>query len=118
MFTLLLLLNNPDKFQALVQEILTAFPDKDEPIVFAATQELPYLNAAINESMRLMPIVLTGLPRETTETTFIDGYEIPKKVRFCWSFLIMYPTSLPPLIDCRWLCSRARKSKTMFVKTK
>ncbi|PQE09240.1 hypothetical protein CJF32_00010693 [Rutstroemia sp. NJR-2017a WRK4] len=79
MFTLLLLLNNPDKFQALVQEILTAFPDKDEPIVFAATQELPYLNASINESMRLMPIVLTGLPRETTETTFIDGYEIPKK---------------------------------------
>ncbi|PQE07514.1 hypothetical protein CJF30_00007251 [Rutstroemia sp. NJR-2017a BBW] len=78
-FTLLLLLNNPKKFQALVHEILTAFPDKDEPIVFAATQELPYLNAAINESMRLMPIVLTGLPRETTETTFIDGYEIPKK---------------------------------------
>ncbi|KAM3072746.1 hypothetical protein ACMFMF_007078 [Clarireedia jacksonii] len=77
-FALLLLLNNPEKFELLVQEILNAFPNKDEPITFATAQELPYLNAAINESMRLMPIVLTGLPRETTETTFIDGYEIPK----------------------------------------
>ena len=41
-------------------EIDTAFPSKDDPITFAKTQDLPYLNAVINESMRVMPIVVAG----------------------------------------------------------
>ncbi|TGO34982.1 hypothetical protein BHYA_0174g00060 [Botrytis hyacinthi] len=79
-FTLLLLLNNPSKLQLLTQEILSAFPSKNDIITFANTQDLPYLNAAINESMRLMPMVVSGLPRYTSETNWIDGFEIPAHV--------------------------------------
>ncbi|KAM3156200.1 hypothetical protein ABEW05_003333 [Botrytis cinerea] len=79
-FTLLLLLNNPSKLHLLTQEILSAFPSKHDTITFANTQELPYLNAAINESMRLMPMVVSGLPRYTSETNWMDGFEIPAHV--------------------------------------
>jgi cytochrome P450 len=59
-FTLLLLLNNPATLKALMAEINTAFPSKSDSITFANTQDLPYLNAVINESMRVMPIVVGG----------------------------------------------------------
>lgn len=63
-FTTLLLVNNQDKLRALRDEIDAAFPSKNDPITFANTQDLPYLNAVINESMRIMPIVTSGmLPR-------------------------------------------------------
>ncbi|KAF8848447.1 cytochrome P450 [Acephala macrosclerotiorum] len=77
-FTLVLLLNNQDKLKKLVEEIDASFPSKDDPITFARTQELPYLNAVINESMRVMPIVVLGLARYTEEKALISGYEIPK----------------------------------------
>ncbi|RDL37967.1 uncharacterized protein BP5553_05400 [Venustampulla echinocandica] len=82
-FTLLLLLNNQEKLKLLVEEIDEAFPSKDELITIAKTQDLPYLNAVINDSMRVMPIA-TGLPRYTTETTVICDSEIPPRWRhFC-----------------------------------
>ena len=57
---MLLLVNNPEKLRALRDEIDAAFPLKDSPITFANTQDLPYLNAVINESLRVMPIVTSG----------------------------------------------------------
>lgn len=57
---MLLLLNNQEKLKNLVAEIDTAFPEKYDEITFANTQDLPYLNAVINESMRVMPIVIAG----------------------------------------------------------
>ena len=59
-FTLLLLLNNQNKLKELISEIDTAFPSIEDTITFAKTQDLPYLNAAINESMRIMPILTAG----------------------------------------------------------
>lgn len=59
----LLLVNNPEKLRALNDEIDAAFPSKDDPITFANTQDLPYLNAVINESLRVMPIVSSGKSR-------------------------------------------------------
>ncbi|KAK0099435.1 hypothetical protein ONS96_008459 [Cadophora gregata f. sp. sojae] len=58
--TCLLLLNNPDKLEKLISEIDTAFPSIDDLITFAKTQDLPYLNACIHESMRVLPIVAVG----------------------------------------------------------
>ncbi|KAH9207521.1 cytochrome P450 [Leptodontidium sp. 2 PMI_412] len=75
--TYLLLLNNPETLKKLVAEIDTAFPSKYDSITFANTQDLPYLNACINESMRLRPIVVVGLARYTQETIMIGNYEIP-----------------------------------------
>jgi cytochrome P450 len=59
-FTLLLLLNNQEKLKELTAEIDSNFVSLDDTITFAKTQDLPYLNAVINESMRIMPIVTGG----------------------------------------------------------
>jgi cytochrome P450 len=59
-FTLLLLLNNQDKLKEVTAEIDSTFPSLGDTITFAKTQDLPYLNAVINESMRIMPIVTAG----------------------------------------------------------
>lgn len=59
-FTVTLLVNHQDKLQNLMEELDAAFPSKDDPITFAKTQDLPYLNAVCNESMRIMPIVAVG----------------------------------------------------------
>ncbi len=96
-FTMMLLLNNQEKLKELVEEIDATFPGMEDEITFAKTQDLPHLNAVINESMRLVPIVtggmfpaylyletadpdLAGLVRMTTEATLLGGYEIPKEV--------------------------------------
>ncbi|KAF8848211.1 cytochrome P450 [Acephala macrosclerotiorum] len=76
-FTLLLLVHNQDKLTKLVEEIDSAFPSKTDSITFAKTQDLPYLNAVINKSMRRMPIVAMGLARWTEKPSIISGYEIP-----------------------------------------
>jgi cytochrome P450 len=59
-FTLLLLLKNREKLKELRAEIDSKFVSLDDTITFAKTQDLPYLNAVINESMRIMPIVTAG----------------------------------------------------------
>lgn len=53
---LLLLLNNTEKLKNLISELDTAFPSINGPIDFDTLQGLPYLNAVINEAMRLYPV--------------------------------------------------------------
>lgn len=67
-FAVFQLVNNPEKLQNLKKEIDTTFPSKDDRISFANTQDLPYLNAVINETLRIMPIVVSGMLRHC----FID----------------------------------------------
>jgi cytochrome P450 len=62
-FTLLLLLNNPKTLKPLLAEIDTTFPSQNDTITFTKTQDLPYLNAVINESMRIKPIIVAGALR-------------------------------------------------------
>jgi cytochrome P450 len=59
--TLSLLVRNTDKLDKLVQEMDEAFPDINDEITFTKTQDLPYLNAVINESMRVMPVIRVGV---------------------------------------------------------
>ena len=67
-FVLLFLLNNSDKMQELVAEIDRALPGRDDPISHERTRHLQYLNAVINEAMRLRPPAAGGkhLPRTQT----------------------------------------------------
>ena len=99
-FCLLLLLNNPGKLKKLAVELDEAFPSRDDPITFEKTNNLPYLNAALNESMRVMPVAVgtlcphfpsqhrslylligpTAFGRLVTEPVVVNGYEIPPGV--------------------------------------
>jgi cytochrome P450 len=48
------LIHNPQKLRKLVEEIEKTFPTSDDAVTFATTQDLPYLNAVLLETMRLM----------------------------------------------------------------
>ncbi|KAE9365295.1 cytochrome P450, partial [Stipitochalara longipes BDJ] len=105
---LLLLVNNPRKLEILVAELDTAFPSKRDPITFAKTQDLPYLNAVINEALRVLPIISAGVSRVTTETTILANYEIPPGVEVLgwFSAMMVDPAAWPDANDFvpeRWL---------------
>ncbi|KAI0598445.1 cytochrome P450 [Biscogniauxia sp. FL1348] len=61
-----LLLRNPDKMQTLVHEIRTSFVS-NAAIDFESLPKLSYLNACIEEGLRLYPPVPSGLLRITPE---------------------------------------------------
>lgn len=71
------LLWNPDKFQKLYAEIRSAFQSEDE-ITYQRTSQLEYLNACLEEGLRIHPPVPTGLLRTVPEAgDVIDGHWIP-----------------------------------------
>jgi len=105
---LLLLVNNPEKLEALLTEIDSAFPSREESITFAKTQDLQYLNAVINESMRLMSVITAGLPRITTEETVLCNHKLPAGtvVSSCVSDMMTDPRIWPDpnsFIPERWI---------------
>ncbi len=71
------LIYNKDKYEILVKEIRGAFK-KDEEIRYEKLSELPYLNAVIEEGLRIHPPVPTGLLRTVPKDgDTVDGYWIP-----------------------------------------
>ncbi|KAM0256936.1 hypothetical protein ACHAQJ_004637 [Trichoderma viride] len=64
--TLNYLVNNPDKLETLKREIYQEFPVEND-INLEALRKLPYLNAVINEGLRLCPPVPWILPRRVPE---------------------------------------------------
>lgn len=60
--TMLHLVQNPSKLKELVEEIRSTF-QRSSDINFASIADLPYLNAVINEGLRLSNPVPAGLPR-------------------------------------------------------
>jgi cytochrome P450 len=55
-------LRTPDAYKKLTDEIRTSFPTA-EKMDFLQLQELPYMNACIDEALRIFPPVPTGLTR-------------------------------------------------------
>jgi len=56
------LMRSPDAYKKLTDEIRTTFP-KVTDMTFLALQVLPYMNACIEEGMRIFPSIPTGLTR-------------------------------------------------------
>lgn len=56
------LMRTPHVYQKLCQEIRTTFP-KAEDMSFLKLQQLPYMNACLEEGMRIFPSIPTGLVR-------------------------------------------------------
>ncbi|KAI0169620.1 cytochrome P450 [Hypoxylon sp. FL1284] len=69
------LTKNPGRLQRLVDEIRTAFKSFDE-INATTAQQLPYLQAVLNEGLRLFPPASGGAPRVSPGFE-LHGYYIP-----------------------------------------
>ncbi|KAJ7717068.1 cytochrome P450 [Mycena maculata] len=81
--TFFFLLSHPESYKRLQLEIDEAFPaGSKEPTDAAILSSLPYLNAVIKESLRLLPPVATSLQRAPTvgsgSKVLGDGFVIPE----------------------------------------
>ena len=75
------LLRDPLRMERLVKEIRTAFPAFDD-LTMIRLAKLDYLNACVEEGLRIYPPVPVGLPRVTPEQgAVILGEEVPPGVR-------------------------------------
>ncbi|CAG8453212.1 122_t:CDS:10 [Ambispora leptoticha] len=77
---MILLSRHQRVLEKLFQEIRAAIPEigPDNLPDYALLKELPYLNAVINETLRLWPITLNGLTiRELTKDIMIGPYHVP-----------------------------------------
>ncbi|KAI4178700.1 MAG: hypothetical protein L6R41_008262 [Letrouitia leprolyta] len=71
------LLQNPETFQKLAREIRRSFSDESE-IRAEKVDTLEYLNAVIEEGLRMCPPVALGMPRLVPEgNTTVSGYPLP-----------------------------------------
>ncbi|KAJ7748818.1 cytochrome P450 [Mycena maculata] len=76
-YTFFYLIGHRDVYARLTRELDEAFPDPADPLNFETLAELPYLNAVINEGLRL-GTPLSGLERITPATgAIIDNIFIP-----------------------------------------
>ena len=74
------LTKNPQTLDRLKDEVRGAFPNAEDMSI-EATARLPYLNAIIEESLRMYPPTAVRLPRRTTDQgAHIDGMYIPPNV--------------------------------------
>ncbi|KAJ4407474.1 hypothetical protein N0V82_009915 [Gnomoniopsis sp. IMI 355080] len=74
--TLVYLLEEPVAYKHLVEEIRGEF-DSYDSITSTTVLSMPYLHACLEETLRLLPTNLTGLPRYSPGAT-VDGYYVPK----------------------------------------
>jgi cytochrome P450 len=76
------LLKKPEKCFRLTEEIRSSFK-ADEEITLQAAQALPYLQACIEETLRLFPAVPIGAPRQVTSGGgYLEALYLPGKVIF------------------------------------
>jgi cytochrome P450 len=75
------LLKRPEKYARFTEEIRSAFKGGDEEITLQACAALPYLQACVEEALRLFPAVPIGAPRQvTTGDGYIENIYLPEKV--------------------------------------
>ncbi|KAJ5159396.1 uncharacterized protein N7482_006400 [Penicillium canariense] len=89
-----LLLQNPDKMEILVNEVLTTFQHEDM-ITIDSTSRLVYLRAVIKEGLRHYPPVPIGIPRTVPEGgSMIDKEFVPEGTSVCVSHMAAYQSTL------------------------
>ena len=81
LFTLIMLLKHPAAMKRLVEEVDHWYspedPNRETDCSYSQTG-MTYLQACIDETMRLIPGQATGSPRETAKNETVLGYRIPK----------------------------------------
>jgi cytochrome P450 len=72
---------NPSIMKRLTQEIRSAFATSQE-MTFRNTSNLSYLNAVVEESLRIYPPFVTSLARiPPSSGAYVDGNWVPENVR-------------------------------------
>lgn len=101
---------NPEKLAKLVEEVRSTF-SSDEQMAFSTLVKLPYLNAVINEGLRLCPPVPTILPRLVPKGgAAICGAWIPEGVSTSIHDREVMSLFLHPRQACHY--NRGRSSET------
>ncbi|KAF4629400.1 hypothetical protein G7Y89_g8747 [Cudoniella acicularis] len=85
--TLFFLLQEPKSLKILVEEIRNAFKSYND-ITPESVISLPYLQACLKETLRMLPSNLTGFPR-LSPGAMVDGEYIPKGVHVQTSILAL-----------------------------
>ena len=94
-----LMMRYPHTLKELIHEIRTSFESEKE-ITIPSTQNLPYLNAVINETLRIHHPTPINLPRITVpEGQVIDGDFIPGNVR---ALILARSLQLTLLTEYHW----------------
>jgi cytochrome P450 len=85
-----LLTQHPDIFAKLREEIDAAIPDRETTVTLAMVNKLPWLEAVLNETLRLYPPVADGLPRSVPKGgAELGGYYLPGgTVVFCSAYAL------------------------------
>lgn len=65
------LLANPDKLAKLREELMAALPDPDTVPTLAVVEKLPYLNAVIQEGLRVHPGALVRMTRVAPDNELV-----------------------------------------------
>ncbi|KAL2065351.1 hypothetical protein VTL71DRAFT_3021 [Oculimacula yallundae] len=73
------LLKTPEAFTIVVEEVRKAFETEDEINFLNCAERLPYMQACLQEGLRIYPPGPVAAPRKTPrdKVTIIGGYEIP-----------------------------------------
>lgn len=72
------LLREPAKLQILVREVRTTYPEEDD-ITGVSLNSLPYLNAVLQEALRLCPTIPDGMRREIPKGgAAVAGHFLPE----------------------------------------
>lgn len=90
-FTLIELLRNPEKLKKLYEEIdALSFSEGAELFSNEQLKTLPYLNAVIQETLRILPVSGAGLQRITEDDIVLNGeLALPKDVRKYKYFVVL-----------------------------
>jgi len=74
-------LKSPQKYARITEEVRSAFESGDEEVTLTATVNVPYLQACIEETLRLFPPVPIGAPRQVGSSGgYVEDYYLPAKV--------------------------------------
>lgn len=71
-------LQQPDIVKKLKMELNEHFPSAKTVPDYKTCANLPYLQAVINETLRLYPTIIATLPRTARETASVTGITVPK----------------------------------------
>lgn len=117
------LCRHPEKYQRLQQELDEVLPEGRENWSFDKVKNVPFLEAVINETLKLKPAISSGVPRVTPseglqiDEVFIPGDKIVITPTYLMQRAARYFKDPEAFLPERWLDEKSEmiKEKCVFV---